>query len=113
MHKIIELPRFTKMVIWSAWHKLFTEVRQVAHKPDIQRSLWPTTGTAVPQTWRKLQLLKKVLTWNTSWPWGTWRLLVHIVFHYTVLFRNTIVWRTSDQGAISSCRTISNSDEVW
>lgn len=51
MHKIITTPRFKITKIKSTWHNLFTEVRQVAHKPDIQRSLWPMTRKAVPQLW--------------------------------------------------------------
>jgi hypothetical protein len=39
----------------------------------------------------KQQPLNLELTWNTSWPWGTWRLLAHNVFHYVVVSRNTVV----------------------
>jgi len=72
-----------------------TEVRQDTHKPDNLRSLWPNTGTAYLSREHKQQTLKKELTWNTSWPWGTWRLLAHNVFHETVVSQSTVVWRTS------------------
>jgi len=49
MHTVIAPPSFTQTEIWSAWHRLFSEVRQVAHKPGILWSSWPTPGTVVPQ----------------------------------------------------------------